>query len=586
MTFTHETFKPGAQRSTIQVKLPDSSYISGPINSRIEEFLLGAEEIGLIEFDATLIAAIADGRLRELSYRLISDTELAPVTLASSDGGRIYRRSLVFLLVTAVEGLWPDTRVNISYAVPDGGFYCELMNRPPFTAEEHAQLDSYMRQLVEEDHPISKRIVSLDEAANYYTKRGDDDKLRLLQYRSRDHLTMYTLLGRDEYYYGYMVPSTRYLKVFRILPVEKGFILQYPRSENPEKLGEITTYNKLSQVFHQADEWLNKVKIEDVGRLNQIISEERAQEMILIAEALHEQNVASIAAQIDARHHDGARIVLIAGPSSSGKTTFSKRLAIQLMARGLIPFTLELDNYFVDRELTPRDAKGDYDFESIDAINRTLFNDHLNHLLRGDPVQLQRFDFITGRSVPGNTAQLQDRQLIILEGIHGLNPDLVPTIPSDRIFRIYVSALTQLNIDNHNRVPTTDVRLLRRIVRDARTRGYNARDTLTRWRSVRQGEKRNIFPYQENADVMFNSTLVYELGALRPLVEPLLLQVEQATPPFIEANRLLSFLRWVQPFSVRQQNMIPDTSLLREFIGGSILDDYHPFHLTPGDPFS
>lgn len=373
-----------------------------------------------------------------------------------------------------------------------------------------------------------------------------------------------------------MVPSTRYLNTYKLIHFKRAFVLQYPRSETPYLLKPLRLYGKLHAVFEQADDWLEKFNIEDIGRLNRLVHTDKIPEVILVAEALHEQNIARIASQIREKHDKGVRIVLIAGPSSSGKTTFSKRLAIQLLAHGLRPFTLEMDNYFVDRGKTPRDEKGDYDFESLHALNRELLNEHLLRLMDEELVQLPKFDFHTGASSPGRKVQLSMNQIIILEGIHGMNPELLPRVPSDNVFRIYVSVMTQLNIDMHNRIPTTDVRLLRRIMRDARTRGYSATDTLNRWNSVRRGEKRNIFPHQENADVMFNSALVYELAALRPLVEPLLLQVEPNTPPHIEANRLLSFLRWVEPLQVSQREMIPDTSLLREFIGGSILADYHP----------
>jgi len=564
------------ERDDVRITLPDKRIISGPIDSSLEYFFTEAERAGLIHFKAPIIAAVVDGKLRELSYKPARDSQVKPVTLAESDGGRIYRRSLVLLLTAAIEELWPSTQVQVNYAVRDGGFYCELANRKPFSKEELKKLDEHMRKIIEADAPIIKRIVSLDEAQNLFEARGDMDKVRLLEYRTRDSLALYSLRGHDDYYFGYMVPSTRYLNTYKLIHFKRAFVLQYPRSETPDLLKPLRLYGKLHAVFEQADDWLEKLNIEDIGRLNRLVHTDKVPELILVAEALHEQNVARIASQIREQHDNGVRIVLIAGPSSSGKTTFSKRLAIQLLAHGLRPFTLEMDNYFVNRELTPLDEKGDYDFESLYALNRDLLNEHLLHLMEEELVQLPKFDFHTGTSNPGRKVQLSMNQIIILEGIHGMNPELLPLVPSSSVFRIYVSVMTQLNIDMHNRIPTTDVRLLRRIMRDARTRGYSATDTLNRWQSVRRGEKRNIFPHQENADVMFNSALVYELAALRPLVEPLLLQVEPNTPPHIEANRLLSFLRWVEPLQASQREMIPDISLLREFIGGSILADYHP----------
>lgn len=564
------------ERDDVRITLPDQRVLSGPINSTLEIFLNEAQAQGLIQFETPLMAAIVDGKLRELSYALEKDVRVKPVTLAESDGSRIYRRSLVLLMATAIDELWSGTQVQVNYAVRDGGFYCELANRKPFSADEIAQLDAHMRKIIEANESITKRTVKLDEARELFEKRGDIDKVRLLEYRSRDSLTLYSLHGRDDYYFGYMVPSTHYLQNYKLIRFDRAFVLQYPRSETPHELKPLHLYGKLHGVFEQADDWLEKLNVEDVGQLNNLVHTDQIPELILVAEALHEQNVARIASQIREQHDNGVRIILIAGPSSSGKTTFSKRLAIQLLAHGLRPFTLEMDNYFVERSKTPRDENGDYDFESLYALNRELLNDDLLHLMEEELVQLPKFDFHTGNSVPGRKVQLSANQIVILEGIHGMNPELLPLVPSDNVFRIYVSVMTQLNIDMHNRVPTTDVRLLRRIVRDARTRGYTATDTLGRWTSVRRGEKRNIFPHQENADVMFNSALVYELAALRPLAEPLLLQVEPNTPPHIEANRLLSFLSWVEPLTGSQKDMIPDTSLLREFIGGSILGDYHP----------
>ena len=571
-----KSVKISTPRTHIRVTINDSIVLEAPKGTIIWDFFKKVNN--QLDFDAPLIAAICNGQLRELNYPLQSDAILKPILLSSSDGGRIYRRSLVLLLTTCASELWANSRINVRYAIPDGGYYCTRENNQPFTKEEVSQLEAHMHKIVQEDEPISKREVHIDDAIELFKSQGQHNKVLLLENRDSGELVLYSLRGREDYYYGYMVPSTGLLTYFRLIWVGEGFILQYPRKEAPTILKPITAYEKIRQVFDRTEEWLERLRLEDIGRLNRISKQNtRIQELILVSDALHEQHIAQITSQIRERQREsGIRIVLIAGPSSSGKTTFSKRLAIQLLAHGLHPFTLELDNYFVNREHTPRDADGEYNFEALEAINLPRFNQDLLTLIDNKEIKLPKFDFITGKSIEGRTVKLNDNQIIIIEGIHGLNPKLVQEIPSEFIFRIYVSALTQLNIDDHNRVPTTDVRLIRRIVRDARTRGYNATDTLTRWQSVRRGEKANIFPYQENADVMFNSALPYELAALRGLVEPLLLQVKYGTPAHIEAKRLLSFIRWVHPLSSEHLNMIPDTSILREFIGGSILDNYHP----------
>ncbi len=576
MSLSKNTIRRALPRDTVQVTLSSHDTLSGEFNNTLEDFFHFAEAEGILKPDAPIVAAICDGRLRELSYKPTRDVTVTPITLASSDGGRIYRRSLIFLLTTAINQLWPGVKVGVHYAVPDGGYFCQLIDHPQLTPIMLNTLEQRMRQLVAANHPIEKRTIPLDEARAYFEARGDLDKARLLRYRNRQDLTLYRLCENEDYYFGYMTPSTGYLKTFKLLHADNGFILQYPRQENPNELGALTAYSKLSTVFRQANEWLERLHLPDVGRLNELVSGDDVQEIILVAEALHEQRIAQIAQSIKHAYEQGRRIVTIAGPSSSGKTTFSKRLAIQLLALGIYPLTIEMDNFFVDREHTPRDVNGDYDFEALHALDLPLLARCVKSLLSGERTQLPKFDFLTGKQSNGQLVTLHDNQLIILEGIHGLNPLLLPDIDAETIYRVYVSALTQLNIDLHNRVPTTDVRLLRRIVRDARARGYNAADTLNRWSSVRQGEKRNIFPFQEHADAIFNSALVYELAALRPFAEPLLLQVKPNTPAHLEANRLLSFLTWVQPFTPQQLAMIPDTSLIREFIGGSVLDNYHP----------
>jgi uridine kinase len=498
------------------------------------------------------------------------------VRLADSDGSRMYRRSLVFLLTVAVEALHPGLKLAVEHSVPSGGFYCTVIGRPDFTAAELAAIAGQMRAMVTDDLPIVRQIMPLAEARAYFATHGDDDMVRLLESREKDYLTVYSLAGRLDYFFGYMVASTGCLAYFDLCPAdgdEGGFILRFPRPETPGALQPYTPSAGLEAIFQQDKHWRRLMGLPDVGALNRATQEGRFCEEVLIAEALHTRYLDEIARQIAARHAQGTRLVLIAGPSSAGKTTFSKRLAVQLMAHGIQPFTLAMDDYFVDREQTPRDEHGEYDFEALAALNLARLNADLAALIDLAEVQLPRFDFLSGKSVPGSAARLTADHIIIAEGIHGLNPALLDGTVAARAARVYISAVTALNLNRHNRVPTTDVRLLRRLVRDARTRGYDAAQTLSRWASVRRGEKRNIFPHQEQADMVFNSSLAYELAVLRPVAEPLLRQVELESPHYIEARRLLAFLRWVRPAGTEN---VPNDSLLREFVGGSILDGYTP----------
>ncbi|MFQ6100736.1 MAG: nucleoside kinase [Anaerolineae bacterium] len=556
-------------RETAQARLPDGRIFEAPVGTSVEQYI----KVALGDSPVPVIAALVNGELRELTYPMQSDARVDTVLLSDSDGVRIYRRALSFLLVTVVRELFPEAQVFVDHTLPFGGFFCQVRGRDPFSAEELAQIEARMRAIVAENIPIVREFVPLEEAIQMFHARGEEEKVQLLTRRQKDYLPLYSLRGSRDYFHGYMVPSTGYLRYFALHLWPPGFVLQYPRRHRPTELLPVRDYPQLTAIFREYGEWLRLLGVDSVSGLNEAIANGRIREIILVSEALHEQRIARTADLI-ARWRDEVRLVLIAGPSAAGKTTFSKRLSIHLLVHGIRPFPLELDNYFVDREKTPRDEHGEYDFETLEALDVPLFNQHLLALMRGEPVQLPRFNFKTGhREEKGETVQLGPDHIIIVEGIHGLNPQLVPSVPRQRIFRIYLSALTQLNIDRHNRVPTTDTRLIRRIVRDATYRGYAAEETLKRWESVRRGEKRHIFPYQEHADVMVNSALVYELAVLKPLAEPLLLQVELPSPRHVEAKRLLTFLRWFKPCG---PDMVPDNSILREFIGGSILRDYTP----------
>ena len=566
-------------RDEVRLTFDDGSVYSAALNSPLEHFF-AAHQSQLIpparkdgdSEEVTVVAAICNGDLRELTYPATHDMRVSPVTLHHSDGMRIYRRSLAFVLRVAAQEIFPDLKLTLNHALPFGGFYGVVLEGPPLTGKQIDQLRDRMQSIIDADSPITRASVPLERAIEMFKKRGDNDKLRLMENRSKNYLVVYTLRDVQDYFYGYMLPSSGYLTTWNLQLADDGFLLRYPRRDQPTVLQPVGGIAKLQQVYKERSLWLELLGVEDIGHLNQAIRDDRARELILVTEALHEGSIDDIADQIVQRQ-PAIRLVLIAGPSSSGKTTFSKRLAIQLMAHGLKPFTLALDNYFIDRDKNPLDKDGEYDFEHLEAIDIDLFNTQLVTLLDGQKVRLPTYNFHTGKQESGDQVHLTPEHIIIVEGIHGMNPDLIRNVPAQHVFRIYVSALTQLNIDRYNRVPTTDLRLLRRLVRDAAFRGYTAMDTLGRWESVRRGEKRWIFPYQENADVMFNSSLVYELAVLSPMAEPLLRQVSLGTRRHIEAKRLLAFLGWVVPLS---PDLIPDNSLLREFVGGSILRDYEP----------
>lgn len=563
-------------RLEVEIYLPDGRILSGPRGAKVGDFL----QVVADSFGAPVIAAIINGDLRELTYPIRMESQVQPVTLADPDGARIYRRSLTFLLEMAFSDLFPQGILNIDHSVSFGGYYCQVAGREPLSEAELQALKAHMLALIEADFPFERKEIPLYEAIAYFKDLGYEDKVHLLSHRHKDYLTLYRLGERMDYHHGYMVPSTSYLRWFDLNLINGGFTLRFPRRYAPTALQDAVEYPKLLTTFRQYGDWLARLGIDNVGALNDAIKVGREHEIILVSEALHEQLIADIARQIAERHHE-ISFILIAGPSSSGKTTFSRRLTVQLLARGISPYPLELDHYFVDRDKTPRDENGELNFEALETLDLSLLGEHLQRLIVGKSVRVPNFNFMTGLRETGDSIKLQRGQIIILEGIHGLNPHLIPSALSGRAYRIYVSALTQLNLDRHNRVSTTDTRLIRRIVRDARERGYTARDTISRWESVRRGEKNHIFPFQENADVMFNSALVYELSALKPLAEPLLRQVPHGTPEFIEAKRLLAFLEWFLPIS---PDLIPENSIAREFLGGSILKNFKLWkdNLRPG----
>jgi uridine kinase len=550
---------------TVQVHLADGRVLEGPRGVQLEVFMNQLDSA-----QAPIVGGIVNGELRELTYPIEVESKIRPVTMAEEDGMRIYRRSLTFLLATAFEELFPDANLTVDHSIASGGYHCQISGREQLSEEQLSQLQQEMEEHVEQDLPFAKLQIPLEEAIEYFRDKTFQDKARLLARRKKPYLIMYRLGEHKDYHHGYMVPSTGYLRWFALSATEYGFTLRFPQRSAPKQLLPPKQFPKMLAAFRRYGDWLAKLGISSIGALNDAIAAGRAHEVILVSEAFHERYIAEIALMI-ADLIGSHRIILIAGPSSSGKTTFSKRLSVQLLSLGISPFALELDNFFVDREKTPKDEEGDYDYESLHALDLDRLNEDLKKLSSGKAVRLPRYDFITGKQVDGDVIELHSDQIIILEGIHGMNPDLLPEISSKQTFRIYASALTQLNLDRYNRVSTTDTRLIRRIVRDAKHRGYTAMDTIRRWESVRKGEKKYIFPYQGNADVMFNSALSYEGSALCTLAEPLLRQVTFGTPEHVEAKRLLSLLDWFLPLDT---DLIPDNSILREFLGGSVLKDF------------
>ena len=514
------------------------------------------------------LAAFVNNRVKELNYKIYTPVTIRFIDITSFAGIRVYQRTSWFILQKAVRDLYPGQTLHIRHSMGQSGFYCEIEGIDPLTREATAALEERMRAIVAADLPIIRTKVLTEEVRARYAEQGFDDKIALLDTRPRLYSELYTLGDLPGYFYGSLAPSTGYITRFGIEPYYRGFYLALPLRTSPDELHKHVSQEKMFGIFREYQSWVALMGVPTIGAVNARALAGDAGGMIKIAEAFHERKFAEVADAIQEAHRTrGVRMVLISGPSSSGKTTSAKRLGLQLGVLGLCPVMISLDDYFVEREKTPRDENGQYDYEALEAIDLELFNDHLHRLLQGQSVDIPRYDFITGRRTQHDTPlTLDERSILIIEGIHGLNPRLTPSVPDAVKFKIYISCFTSVAMDNLSRIATTDNRLLRRLTRDYRQRGADALQTLSRWASVRRGEERHIFPYQENADVMFNSSLFYEISALRPFAEKILREVPDTVPEYDEARRMLKFLDNFIPIP---SDEIPPTSILREFIGGS-----------------
>lgn len=516
-----------------------------------------------------VVSAKVNNRSEGLNFRLYNNKDIEFLDLRQSSGMRTYVRSLCFVLYKAVKELYPQGTLRVEHPVSKG-YFCNLFIGRPLTLEDATAIKQRMKELIAANLPIQRVECHTTEAIEIFKSQGLNDKVKLLE-TSDSLYTYYNIMGDTvDFYYGNLLPSTGFIQLWDIVKYYDGLLLRVPNKEQPDRLEEVVKQEKMLDVFKEHLHWNQIMGLNNVGDFNLLSQQGHATDLINVNEALQERKIARIAEEIASRSGadgQGVKLVLISGPSSSGKTTFSKRLSVQLMTCGLRPYPISLDNYFVNREDTPLDANGNYDYESLYALDLQLFNQQLQALLQGEEVELPVFNFTTGRKeYRGERLRIDKHTILILEGIHALNPELTPEIPDKRKFKVYVSALTTISLDNHNWIPTTDNRLLRRIIRDYKYRNYSAQQTINRWPSVRAGEDKWIFPYQENADVMFNSAMLYELAVLRSHAEPILSSVPRNCPEYAEAYRLLKFIRYFTPI---QDKEIPPTSLLREFLGGS-----------------
>jgi len=513
-----------------------------------------------------ILGALVNNVLQEINFEAFHPLSVQFIDITHPDGVRMYFRSLSFVLYKAADELFPASNLLIDHSISKG-VYCKVLAAGKDLSEEDVTaIKRRMQEIVDADIPFILVEEETEEVIRKFEAHGLVDKISLLKHKGQNFSSYYKLDGHIGSFYGCMVPSTAYLKIFDLNRYYNGLLLQVPQKNNPEQVENLVIQNKLFEIFQEFSQWIKILEVPNVSDLNNSCSNGKSEVLIKVSEALHEKKIGQIADNIRMRNKQ-VKVILISGPSSSGKTTFAKRLAVQLMVNGMKPLNLSLDNYFVDRDKTPLDENGNHDYEAVEALDIPLFNQNILELLNGDKIEIPKFSFESGtRFYSGETMQMLPENVLIIEGIHGLNPMLTSSIPAEAKFKIYVSALTSLNIDDHNRVSTTDNRLIRRIVRDYRYRKYSARETISRWQSVRLGEEKHIFPYQEEADTMFNSALLYELSVLKPFAEPILLEVQPNQPEYSEATRLLNFFSYFRPLKPTE---IPPTSILREFLGGS-----------------
>lgn len=519
------------------------------------------------DYSDQIILAFVNNKLRELFKYVSKDCKISFVTIGDDAGHKTYVRGIILVMLKAFYAEFGSVnieKVSVEYTIGNG-LFCDYVGKVPLTKERIQAVKNRMKELIERDIPFVKRSVGTDDAIELFRQYGMYDKEKLFRYRRVSKANIYSLDGFEDYYYGYMPPSSGMLKYFDLMQYDDGFMLILPNKKTPTVVDKFVPQVKLYETLKEANQWVKMMDIPNVGALNDANASGKMNELILVQEALQEKKISDIAETI--KKAGGKKFIMIAGPSSSGKTTFSYRLSIQLKAHGLKPHPIAVDNYFVDRENTPKDEKGNYNFESLQAIDLEQFNKDMTDLLNGKTVEIPYFNFVSGkREYKGNFLKLGPEDILVIEGIHGLNDALSYSLPRESKFKIYISALTSLNIDEHNRISTTDGRLIRRMVRDARTRGASAQATIRMWPSVRRGEEENIFPFQEDADVMFNSALIYELAVLKQYAEPILFGIDRNCEEYVEAKRLLKFLDY---FIGAPSEAVPKNSILKEFVGGS-----------------